>query len=146
MLFACRPLCCALPNMVFGAVQFFAFVLILIKLEKIYPEKMSKELEVVHSSRGRRFLLVVETTGRAEDYRKFEQLRNLIWDDPEDGLPGPVIWPARIIFTKAAVCISVSIVRMSKEALKRIGIISLRSLMAMWASRIKTSPTVNPGT
>jgi hypothetical protein len=50
---------------------------------------MSKELEAVHSARGRRFLLTVETTGRAEDYRKYEQLRNLIWDDPEDRLPGP---------------------------------------------------------
>ena len=49
---------------------------------------MSKDLVVVHSVLGRRFLLAVETTGRAEDYRKYEQLRNQIWDAPEDSFAG----------------------------------------------------------
>ncbi len=50
---------------------------------------MSKELEVVQEIEGRRFLLAVETTGRAEDYCKYEQLRSQIWEDPEDAFSGP---------------------------------------------------------
>jgi predicted GNAT superfamily acetyltransferase len=55
----------------------------------VKSEKMNKALEVVHTVKGRRFLFAVETTGRAEDYRKYELLRNLIWEEPDDGLSGP---------------------------------------------------------
>jgi len=56
--------------------------------ESIGFEKMSKDLEIVHSVRGRRFLLAVETTGRGEDYLRYEQLRNQIWEAPEDSFAG----------------------------------------------------------
>lgn len=47
-----------------------------------------ENLEKVVTAKGRRFLLKVETSGRADDYLKYEELRNEIWDFPEDSLPG----------------------------------------------------------
>jgi predicted GNAT superfamily acetyltransferase len=38
--------------------------------------------------RGRKFLFRVETSEDAEDYRKYEDLRQEIWGFPEDSLPG----------------------------------------------------------
>ena len=37
---------------------------------------------------GRPFLLKVETSSRAEDYARYEELRNEIWGFPPDSLPG----------------------------------------------------------
>jgi predicted GNAT superfamily acetyltransferase len=57
--------------------------------DAVKPEQSNKDLEVVCEVKGRRFLFAVETAGRAEDYRKYELLRNLIWEEPDDGLSGP---------------------------------------------------------
>ena len=46
--------------------------------------RMKKTLSV----KGRRFLLKVETSDAAEDYGKYEALRNDIWGVPDDNLPG----------------------------------------------------------
>lgn len=45
---------------------------------------MKKELEVLWESRGKWFLLAVETSDRASDYAKYEALRETIWGDPND--------------------------------------------------------------
>lgn len=47
-----------------------------------------KPLEVVQESKDRRFLFAVETSPRAGDYTKYEELRNLIWDEPCDHFSG----------------------------------------------------------
>ncbi len=47
-----------------------------------------KNLEKVVALKGKRFLLKVETSSEAEDYAKYEALRNEIWGVPEDNLPG----------------------------------------------------------
>ncbi len=44
--------------------------------------------ERLHTIRGRRFLLKVEDSSEASDYRKFEELRNAVWSVPEDGMSG----------------------------------------------------------
>lgn len=44
--------------------------------------------EKILTVKGRRFLLTVETSKAAEDYEKYEALRNDIWGFPEDNLPG----------------------------------------------------------
>jgi predicted GNAT superfamily acetyltransferase len=44
--------------------------------------------EKILTAKGRRFLLTVETSKAAEDYGKYEALRNDIWGFPEDSLPG----------------------------------------------------------
>lgn len=46
-------------------------------------------LEQVHSLKGKKFLLKVETSRHSPDYRKYETLRFLIWEEPEDMMPGP---------------------------------------------------------
>jgi predicted GNAT superfamily acetyltransferase len=46
------------------------------------------DLERTVISKGRRFLLRVETSHEAEDYRKYEDIRNDIWDFPDDHLAG----------------------------------------------------------
>ena len=46
------------------------------------------DLEKTVISKGRRFLLRVETSHEAEDYRKYEDIRNDIWDFPDDHLAG----------------------------------------------------------
>jgi predicted GNAT superfamily acetyltransferase len=40
------------------------------------------------AAKGRSFLLKVETSSRAEDYARYEDLRNEIWGFPPDSLPG----------------------------------------------------------
>ena len=45
-----------------------------------------KDLEKTVAVRGRRFLLRVATSHESEDYRMYEDLRNEIWDFPEDRL------------------------------------------------------------
>jgi predicted GNAT superfamily acetyltransferase len=47
-----------------------------------------KDLEKVVAVRDRRFLLRVETSHESEDYRMYEDLRNEIWDFPDDRLSG----------------------------------------------------------
>jgi len=47
-----------------------------------------KEYNVIHKASGRRFLLRVETSADHRDYRKYEKLRNEIWDEPQDHLSG----------------------------------------------------------
>ncbi len=42
----------------------------------------------IHRVRERDFLFQVEASADREDYRKYEDLRNAIWDFPEDSLPG----------------------------------------------------------
>lgn len=44
--------------------------------------------EKILTVKSRRFRLKVETSGTAEDYGKYEALRNDIWGFPEDSLPG----------------------------------------------------------
>jgi predicted GNAT superfamily acetyltransferase len=45
-------------------------------------------LEKVQETGGKRFLFVVETSARGEDYARYERMRRDIWDDPEDHLAG----------------------------------------------------------
>jgi predicted GNAT superfamily acetyltransferase len=45
-------------------------------------------LERAHTIRGRRFLLKVEDSYEASDYRKYEDLRSEVWNVPEDGMSG----------------------------------------------------------
>lgn len=47
-----------------------------------------KDIKRILTVRGRRFLLKVENSDRAEDYAKYEELREEIWGFPEDHLPG----------------------------------------------------------
>ena len=48
-----------------------------------------KDLEKTVAVRDRRFLLRVETSHGSEDYGMYEDLRNAIWDFPDDRLSGP---------------------------------------------------------
>ena len=43
-----------------------------------------KALEIIHESRGKKFLFSVETAYAADNYSKYEELRREIWGDPED--------------------------------------------------------------
>ena len=47
-----------------------------------------KDLEKTVAVRDRRFLLRVEASHESEDYRMYEDLRNEIWDFPDDRLSG----------------------------------------------------------
>lgn len=47
-----------------------------------------KDIKRILTVCGRRFLLKVENSDRAEDYAKYEELREEIWGFPEDHLPG----------------------------------------------------------
>lgn len=47
-----------------------------------------KELEKIQKVKGKRFLFKVETSAKASDYAKYEELRCGIWGDPRDKLPG----------------------------------------------------------
>ena len=46
-------------------------------------------LEEIHSIKGKKILLKVETSHHHPDYRKYENLRFEIWEEPEDRMPGP---------------------------------------------------------
>ncbi len=48
-----------------------------------------KNPEKIVSLKGKNFLLRVETSSEADDYEKYEMMRNEIWGFPEDYLPGP---------------------------------------------------------
>jgi predicted GNAT superfamily acetyltransferase len=47
------------------------------------------DLSEVHSVKGKRFLLKVETSHNHPDYLKYEDLRFEIWEEPNDKMPGP---------------------------------------------------------
>lgn len=47
-----------------------------------------KELERILEIKGRRYLLKVEQSANASDYTKYEELREEIWGEPNDTLPG----------------------------------------------------------
>lgn len=47
-----------------------------------------QKLEKVHEIKGRKFLFKVETSSNPHDYLKYEELRNEVWGDPKDTLPG----------------------------------------------------------
>jgi predicted GNAT superfamily acetyltransferase len=53
----------------------------------MWPAAMN-DLEKLIVSKGRRFLLRVETSHEAEAYQKYEDLRNEIWGFPDDHLAG----------------------------------------------------------
>lgn len=47
-----------------------------------------KGLEKIQEIRGKKFLFKVETSTKAKDYTKYEELRHEIWGEPRDRLPG----------------------------------------------------------
>ncbi len=47
-----------------------------------------KELEKIHKIKGKNFLFKVESSDDPRDYLKYEELRNEIWGEPKDNLPG----------------------------------------------------------
>lgn len=47
-----------------------------------------KELDKIIQVKGKRFLLKVDKSSNAHDYRKYEKLRYRIWGEPADTLPG----------------------------------------------------------
>ncbi len=47
-----------------------------------------ESLEKMQEIKGKKFLIKVETSDRASDYTKYEELRFGIWGEPTDNLPG----------------------------------------------------------
>jgi predicted GNAT superfamily acetyltransferase len=47
-----------------------------------------KSLEKVHEIKGKKYVFRVETSDNHHDYIKYEQLRNKVWDQPNDNLSG----------------------------------------------------------
>ncbi len=47
-----------------------------------------KEFEKIHTIKGKKFLFKVEASKDYRDYQKYEGLRNEIWGEPNDSLPG----------------------------------------------------------
>ncbi|NIM59524.1 MAG: hypothetical protein GTO16_11370 [Candidatus Aminicenantes bacterium] len=47
-----------------------------------------KEFEKIHTIKGKDFLFKVEDSKDYRDYKKYEDLRNEIWGEPNDTLPG----------------------------------------------------------
>lgn len=47
-----------------------------------------KSFDRIIETKGRRFLLFVETSTKDEDYQKYEDLRQHIWEEPEDHFSG----------------------------------------------------------
>ena len=47
-----------------------------------------KRLEKVHEIMGKKYVFRVETSDNHHDYIKYEQLRNEVWDQPNDNLSG----------------------------------------------------------
>jgi predicted GNAT superfamily acetyltransferase len=45
-------------------------------------------LKKIVSAKGEKFLIKVEASNKADEYLKYEELRNEIWNFPEDNLPG----------------------------------------------------------
>jgi predicted GNAT superfamily acetyltransferase len=48
----------------------------------------SADLSRIHVCGGAKFLLRVETSSQIEDYARYDEIRNAIWDFPEDHLAG----------------------------------------------------------
>lgn len=47
-----------------------------------------KEFEKIYRIKGKNFLFKVESSDHPSDYQKYEELRNEIWGDQKDNLPG----------------------------------------------------------
>jgi predicted GNAT superfamily acetyltransferase len=47
-----------------------------------------KEFEKIYKIKRKNFLFKVESSDHPRDYQKYEELRNKIWGDPKDNLPG----------------------------------------------------------
>lgn len=47
-----------------------------------------KSLEKIHEIKGKKYVFRVETSDKHQDYIKYEQLRNKVWDQPNDNLSG----------------------------------------------------------
>ena len=47
-----------------------------------------KDFEKTHEIKGKNFLFIVEASKDYRDYQKYEDLRNKIWGEPNDTLPG----------------------------------------------------------
>jgi len=47
-----------------------------------------KNLSEIHTIKGKKFLLKVETSHDHPDYQKYEDLRFEIWEEPNDEMPG----------------------------------------------------------
>ncbi len=47
-----------------------------------------KALETIHEIKGKKFFFQVDTSHNQEDYQKYEDLRDEIWAESEDSLPG----------------------------------------------------------
>ncbi len=47
-----------------------------------------KELEIIHTIKGKSFLFAVETSSDKDDYQKYEDLRMEIWKEPTDQMAG----------------------------------------------------------
>lgn len=47
-----------------------------------------KEFEKIYKIKGKNFLFKVESSDHPRDYKKYEELRNEIWGDQKDNLPG----------------------------------------------------------
>lgn len=47
-----------------------------------------RELQIIHETGGKKFLLQVETSHDGADYIKYEEIRNEIWENPLDNLAG----------------------------------------------------------
>lgn len=66
------------------------------RLDRIVAEAMSSiikktpgsNLEKILTLKGRRFLFRVEDSDSPTDYLKYEELRNTVWECPQDSLPG----------------------------------------------------------
>ncbi len=54
----------------------------------VRPVTPMKELQIIHTIKGRKFLLQVETSHEAADYSMYEEIRNEIWKDPLDIFAG----------------------------------------------------------
>jgi predicted GNAT superfamily acetyltransferase len=55
---------------------------------RIMKKSPGRTLEKIVTLRGRRFLLRVEDSVAPADYLKYEELRNTVWQYPQDNLPG----------------------------------------------------------
>ena len=47
-----------------------------------------KSLEKIHEIKGKKYVFRVENSDKHQDYIKYEQLRNKVWDQPNDNLSG----------------------------------------------------------
>ncbi|NOR14187.1 MAG: hypothetical protein GQ544_00630, partial [Candidatus Aminicenantes bacterium] len=59
-------------------------------------------IEQIITSKERPFLFAVETSSRPEDYLKYEELRDEIWEDPEDHMSGASILASKNYFNNGS--------------------------------------------